>query len=165
MAVAAGLAGTIRGVTPLELTVATLTHPLVLAAVMLLAACHIAHDCTARGALRFCGASIAAWLVAHGLKILVGDPRPAGGVIDAWGNGWPSGHAALGAAAAVTLWFTLAPRRRTRAGRVALAAGLALGALALTWTRLFLGVHDLGDAAGGLAVGAAIGYLFRPRRA
>ncbi len=150
--------------TPLELTIATLTHPLVLPAAMLLAACHIAHDCSARGALRFCAASVVAWLAAHALKVLVGDPRPSGGVISAWGNGWPSGHAALAAAAAVTLWFTLAPSRRTRGQKIALAAGLTLGALALAWTRLFLGVHDLGDAAGGLALGAAIGYLLRPRR-
>lgn len=143
--------------------VADVTHPLVLGAVLLLVALHFAHSGSVRGALRLVATVVLAWLAAHGLKFLVGDPRPAGGAIDAWGSGWPSGHSAVGAAAAVALWFALAPRVAA-SRRPLLALALILGALLLAASRLYLGVHDLGDLVGGLSVGVLAGYLLRPKR-
>jgi membrane-associated phospholipid phosphatase len=144
--------------------VADVTHPLVLGAVLLLAALHLAHSRSVRGALRLVGAVVLAWVVAHALKFLVGDPRPDGGAIDAWGSGWPSGHSAVGAAAALALWFVFSPAARSRPRRALLAVALVAGAILLAASRLYLGVHDLGDLAGGLSVGVLAGYLLRPRR-
>jgi membrane-associated phospholipid phosphatase len=143
--------------------VAASTDALVLGALALLVALHAAHSRSVRDAIRLLAAVLLAWIVANALKLAVGDPRPAGGLVDAWGGGWPSGHAAVGAAAALALWALYAPSEG-RMRRLALAAGLAALALALAWTRLYLGVHDLGDLAGGLAVGLLVGYLLRPRR-
>lgn len=144
--------------------VAAATHPAVLGAALALLALHLSHCRSALGALRLAASILAAWLAAHALKFLVGDPRPAGAVVDAWGSGWPSGHAAVGAATALGLWFALAPLAGSTARRACLGVILAVAALALAVSRLYLGVHDLGDLAGGLAVGLLVAYLFRPRR-
>lgn len=144
--------------------VAAVTDQFVLGGILLLLALHLAHSRTWRGALRLLAVVAVAWVAAHALKLLVGDPRPSGGAVDVWGSGWPSGHAAVAAAAALSLWGSLSPGARTRSRRAALGAVLLALALALAWTRLYLGVHDLGDVSGGLAVGAATAYLLRPRR-
>lgn len=144
--------------------VAAVTDQFVLGGILLLLALHLAHARTWRGALRLLAAVAVAWAASHALKLLVDDPRPAGGVVDAWGSGWPSGHAAVAAAAALSLWGSLSPGARTRLGRVALGAGLLALALSVAWTRLYLGVHDLGDVVGGLAVGLLVGYSLRARR-
>lgn len=150
--------------TPGQHAVAAVTHPLVLGAVFLLGALHLAHSRSVRGALRIICAVLAAWLATHALKFLVGDPRPVGGAIDAWGSGWPSGHSAVGAAVALALWFEFSPAVGSRTRRALLAAALAAAALFLAASRLYLGVHDLGDLTGGLSVGVLAGYLLRPRR-
>lgn len=143
--------------------VADVTHPLVLGAILLLGAIHLAHSRSARGALRLLVAVTLAWVSANALKLLVGDPRPTGAAIDAWGSGWPSGHSAVGAAAALALWFIFAPRVAA-SRRPLLALAITLGALLLAASRLYLGVHDLGDVVGGLSVGVLAAYLLRPGR-
>lgn len=143
--------------------VAAVTDPLVLGGLALLLALHAAHSRSVRGAVRLVAAVALAWLAANLLKLAVGDPRPAGGAVDVWGSGWPSGHAAVGAAAALAVWALYAPEEGGWR-RAALAGALAAAALTLAWTRLYLGVHDVGDLAGGLAVGLAVGYLLRPKR-
>jgi len=147
-----------------EQAVVALTDPLVLGGVALLVALRMAASFSARAGARFLASFLLAWAAAHLLKFLVRDPRPAGAAIDAWGSGWPSGHSAVGAAAALSLWFVLSPRVSSRPYRCALAAALVAGALALAASRLYLGVHDLGDVLGGLAVGAFAAFLLRPPR-
>lgn len=146
-----------------QLIIVDLTHPLVLGGVAALVALHLLALGEVRSGARFAGSVSLAWVLAYVLKAIVRDPRPANGVIGAWGSGWPSGHAAVAAAAALSLWFLWARRARD-ARRATGAALLAAFALAVAASRLYLGVHDLGDVAGGLAVGLAAAYWLRPRR-
>lgn len=137
--------------------VAALTTPLNLAAALTLVAVWLAaRGKSAEGARLVAAVALAAF-AAHGLKLLASDPRPDGALVVAFGGGWPSAHAAVAAAAAVGLWFALAPRRGW--GRVALAIVATLGALTVATSRHYLGVHDLGDLLGGLAVGLLAGAL------
>jgi membrane-associated phospholipid phosphatase len=66
---------------------------------------------------------------------------------------FPSAHAAT-SAAAVHAFRHLLPRAPLRAA-----------ALAMTWSRLYLGVHYPSDIVAGVALGAAIGRTPRPTRA
>ena len=67
--------------------------------------------------------------------------------------GWPSGHAQV----AVTLWGLLALELRRRSVTI-----IALGLIvAISFSRLYLGVHDLGDVISGLIIGAGILALWQ----
>jgi membrane-associated phospholipid phosphatase len=151
-------------VTPGQIAVVALTHPLVLSGLALLVAINLAKRVSVRASLRFLASVGLAAVLAHGLKYVANDPRPIGGAIDALGSGWPSAHTAVAAAAAYAIWAAL-PRGREGGRHLAFAtAVLVLGALAVALSRLYLGVHDVGDLAGGLVVGLAAGFALRARR-
>ena len=147
--------------------VASSTSPLVLAALLALVGIWLAARGHAADGARLVAAVVVATVAAHLLKLLANDPRPAGGLVPAWGSGWPSAHAAVGAAAAVALWSAVRPRRPGHAlAAFLLAVALAAAALLLAASRLYLGVHDLGDVLGGLAVGfLAAAFCLRALRA
>ena len=62
--------------------------------------------------------------------------------------GWPSGHAQI----AVTLWGLIAYELKDK--RVTIGAGILI--FLITFSRMYLGVHDLGDVISGLVIGAII---------
>ena len=62
--------------------------------------------------------------------------------------GWPSGHAQI----AVTLWGLIAYELKDK--RVTIGAGILIFLIA--FSRMYLGVHDLGDVISGLVIGAII---------
>ena len=84
------------------------------------------------------------------LKALIGAPRPPPSewLVEASGPGFPSGHATLSAA----FWATAFALSRDP--RVLLLG--AIHALAVSYSRVALGVHYPVDVAGGLAVGASV---------
>ena len=88
------------------------------------------------------------------LKSLEDRPRPGGGLVEAAGSSFPSGHATH-----AVLWLALAVAvARARPGlasRTALLLGGIALALLVAATRIELRVHYLSDVAGGLALGAA----------
>jgi membrane protein DedA with SNARE-associated domain/membrane-associated phospholipid phosphatase len=89
------------------------------------------------------------------VKELVGRPRPAGGLVDAGGNSYPSGHAAhsvLYAWLALTVTLRLRPRLE---GGTALIVGGILLAGAIGLSRVYLGVHYMSDVTGGWALGVS----------
>jgi undecaprenyl-diphosphatase len=88
-------------------------------------------------------------------KEQVARPRPEGGLVDAAGWSFPSGHAAhaiVWIALAVALWRAVP----WLAGRVALIVGSIVFAAIVGLTRVYLGVHYLSDVAAGWALAAAV---------
>ena len=91
----------------------------------------------------------------HEIKDAVDRPRPDGGLVDASGSSFPSGHAAhsvLYVWLAVTIVLRLRPGMAR--GAAVVAAGIALTAL-VGLSRVYLNVHYLSDVSAGWALGAA----------
>lgn len=90
------------------------------------------------------------------LKEMIDRPRPSGGLVDAGGQAYPSGHAAY---ATVYSWLVIAMTVRLRpgwsGGTSLLVAGLLLTA-AIGMSRVYLGVHWMSDVIGGWALGASV---------
>jgi undecaprenyl-diphosphatase len=100
-------------------------------------------------------AQILTFVAVHVAKDAYARPRPTGGLVDAAGLSYPSGHAAYSIA-----WIAVAvavargvPRLAERA--VLLAAAIAV-AVAVGLTRIELRAHYLTDVLGGWGLGAAI---------
>ncbi len=90
------------------------------------------------------------------IKDVVDRPRPAGGLVDAPGYAYPSGHAAhsvLYAWIALTIALRLRPGMRRAS---ALVTGGLLVAVAIGLSRVYLGVHYLSDVVGGWGFAAAV---------
>jgi membrane protein DedA with SNARE-associated domain len=91
----------------------------------------------------------------HELKDAVDRPRPEGGLVDAEGSSFPSGHAAYSTFyvwLAVTIVMRLRPGM-TR-GALVIASGIVLTAL-VGLSRVYLDVHYMSDVNAGWALGAA----------
>jgi len=95
-------------------------------------------------------------VIAAAVKVAVGRGRPTGAPLLALsGLGFPSGHATVAAALYGTWALVVARgaiRPRLRAGS---AAGLAALALAVAFSRLYLGTHYLTDVLAGVILGGA----------
>ena len=91
----------------------------------------------------------------HEIKAAVDRPRPTGGLVDAGGSSFPSGHAAH---SVIYVWAatTIVVRLRPGMARATLVvvAGIVLTAL-VGLSRVYLNVHYLSDVSGGWALGAA----------
>jgi membrane protein DedA with SNARE-associated domain/membrane-associated phospholipid phosphatase len=95
------------------------------------------------------------YLSVHELKAAVDRPRPEGGLVDASGSSFPSGHAAYSTFyvwLAVTIVMRLRPGM-TR-GAAVVVAGIALTGL-VGLSRVYLDVHYMSDVNAGWALGAA----------
>ena len=87
------------------------------------------------------------------IKAAVERPRPGGGLVDADGWSYPSGHATLAVSyLAISVLLAREGPASRRAGL--LIAGLAL-AVVIGLSRVYLQVHWLSDVGGGWAVGLA----------
>lgn len=91
----------------------------------------------------------------HELKDAIDRPRPAGGLVDAGGSSFPSGHAAYSTFyvwLAVTIVMRLRPGMAR--GALVITSGIALTAL-VGLSRVYLDVHFMSDVNAGWALGAA----------
>jgi membrane-associated phospholipid phosphatase len=104
-----------------------------------------------------------AWLLAEyvgavamyqGLKAVLDRPRPPGGLVEATGTAFPSGHATQGIAFFGLLAAILLGLLPRRVGVVAAVAVAAFGVLS-GLSRVYLGVHWATDVAGGFLLGGA----------
>ncbi len=91
----------------------------------------------------------------HEIKDAIDRPRPDGGLVDATGSSFPSGHAAY-STFYVWLAVTIVMRLRTgmTRGAAVVVVGIALTA-AVGLSRVYLDVHYLSDVNAGWALGAA----------
>jgi membrane protein DedA with SNARE-associated domain len=91
----------------------------------------------------------------HEVKDIVDRPRPEGGLVDAAGSSFPSGHAAH---SVLYVWLAVTIVLRLRPGMARAAAVVTTG-FALTilvgLSRVYLNVHYLSDVSAGWALGAA----------
>ncbi len=76
-------------------------------------------------------------------------PEPRDWVGDAGGSAFPSGHTTSATLFAATCAWALAPRSRGGAARVVLLAAAGGFALAVGWSRVWVGVHWPSDVLGG----------------
>ena len=90
------------------------------------------------------------------LKDFFQDPRPAIELMldpkVGTTYGWPSGHSQI----AVTLWGLLAYELKNKWITVGAISTIIL----IAFSRMYLGVHDLGDVVAGLLIGAIIMYVW-----
>jgi len=100
--------------------------------------------------------TVAIFVATDVLKDLVARPRPAGGLVEAPGYSYPSGHASH---AIVYAWIALTVALRLRPGMrngtALVVAGILLAA-AIGLSRVYLGVHYMSDVSGGWGLGVAI---------
>ena len=108
-----------------------------------------------RLAWRFFVAAAATGVIMEAAKIIAKEPRPAtllhghlhNRAIETGLNSFPSGHAAIATALALTLWLVL-----PRAWRWLPIAWI----VSVDLSRLYLGVHTVVDVIGGTAIGLAV---------
>jgi membrane protein DedA with SNARE-associated domain/membrane-associated phospholipid phosphatase len=92
-------------------------------------------------------------IVMHIMKAAVERPRPSGGLVEADGWSYPSGHATL-AVTYLAIAVLLAREGPTARRASIFVAGLVL-AVAIGLSRVYLRVHYLSDVGGGWALGLA----------
>lgn len=90
------------------------------------------------------------------LKDALDRPRPPDGLVEAFGDSWPSGHAAY---AIIYPWLALTAATRVRSrlthGTALIIAGVVLAA-AIGLSRVYLRVHFLSDVNAGAALGVSL---------
>ncbi len=94
------------------------------------------------------------------VKVVVAEPRPPAAlaaVAADTGHSFPSGHVTVAAAMCVAVWMLT--RRGDLAWRVLLGGVAAAFALAVGWSRVYLGVHYLPDVVGSYLVVASAALL------
>jgi undecaprenyl-diphosphatase len=95
------------------------------------------------------------FLGVNALKDAIDRPRPGGGLVEARGFSFPSGHAAQ---AVIYIWAAATVGLRLRPGTARVTA-LVLGGVALTalvgLSRVYLHVHYLSDVSAGWALGVS----------
>jgi membrane protein DedA with SNARE-associated domain/membrane-associated phospholipid phosphatase len=91
----------------------------------------------------------------HLAKNGIDRPRPSGGLVDADGSSYPSGHAAY-STAWVAVAVVIARVIPGIASRAALVGGAIVLAAAIGLSRIYLRVHYWSDVAGGWGLGAGV---------
>ncbi len=79
--------------------------------------------------------------------------RPEDGILDISGWSFPSGHATVATAFFLATGYAFFDWAKTIAGKTILAVGCVLGAVLVSFSRVYLGVHFALDILAGIALG------------
>ena len=93
--------------------------------------------------------ALSVWVLKNCLAL----PRPSGGIIEEYGYGFPSGHATMATLFFSLVLFSYASHIKSQIGKILfLAAGTVIIA-AISYSRIYLGVHSWADVIGGVSLG------------
>ena len=92
------------------------------------------------------------------LKIYFDIPRPDGGVLDTFGNSFPSGHATVSTIFFIMIMYSF-DRYLSSVKRNIFNLFCLLGIVAVSFSRIYLGVHWFSDVLFGIFLGSLICYL------
>jgi undecaprenyl-diphosphatase len=99
-----------------------------------------------------------AGVIIYFLKLFFDVARPAGGVMSAFGQSFPSGHATI-----VTVFFIMLmyifDDFLSSVWRIIFNSACIGMIIFVSFSRIYLGVHWLSDVIGGLCLGSVISYL------
>jgi len=98
----------------------------------------------------WCAILVSSSLVEHGVKYVVGRPRPSG-----FSLGFPSGHTTAAATFAVVLIYLMSRERLTPWQRHGIQALAVVVVVLVGWARIMLHAHWPTDILGGFLLGAA----------
>src|SRR5688500_2582509 len=101
------------------------------------------------------------WLVAYGIKLLVGRPRPeiVPHLTDAGGASFPSGHSFNSAVVFIAIALAFATMSTRQSVRMTIIGSAILLSLAVAGSRVWLGVHFPSDVLAGWLGGAGWAFL------
>ena len=104
---------------------------------------------------------ILGWLVAYGVKLLVGRPRPeiVPHLTEAGGASFPSGHSFNSAVVFIAIALAFVTMSTRQSVRLTIIGAAVLLSLVVAWSRVWLGVHFPSDVAAGWLGGAGWAFL------
>lgn len=93
--------------------------------------------------------ALSVWLLKNSLQLA----RPSRGIIEEYGYGFPSGHAAMATLFFSLVLFSYMSHIKSQAGKLLfLIIGIVI-IIAISYSRIYLGVHSWADVIGGASLG------------
>lgn len=112
-----------------------------------------------RYSVLFISALFLGWVLVRLLKYFFDVSRPLGGVVEAFGQSFPSGHATMATIFFIMLMYIFDGYLKTLP-RITFNSLCIIGIFLVSFSRVYLGVHWASDVFGGIVLGGALSCLF-----